>query len=97
MTATEHFPTAQDALSYRRDHDARVRELNRKTMPSLRGIYGALLAGQGHFLVYGGPGSKDELVSAIIGIEYPRALINESAHAAYHGAGGGWDACEWCK
>jgi hypothetical protein len=96
MTTTPTFPTAESALVYRKAHDVRVKKLYRMTMPTLRDIEQAHLARQGYQRVFGGPVSKDELISAILAVEYPADRMNETTHVLYHKPGETWSACEWC-
>jgi hypothetical protein len=93
---TEHFPTAQDALSYRHGYDVRVRELYRKAMPTLREIDRAQMAAKNQERVSGGPVTKDELINTILAVEYPVELLNEAIHVAYHKPGESWSACGFC-
>lgn len=67
------------------------------TMPMLREIERQHLAAQGIQRLAGGPGTKDELVNAILAIEYPVALLNEAGHVLFHRSGQIWSACELCR
>jgi hypothetical protein len=97
VTATQGFPTAESALAYRQEHDARVRALYRMTMPTLREIERTQLAQQGTHHVVGGPGGKDELINAILATEYPARLMNEASHVLWHRRGERWDVCDFCS
>ena len=85
---TEHFPTAEDALAYRQARSKRAKALNRQTAPTLRDAVRS--AG----LIFGDL-SKDELVAAVLEVEYPLALEHEAIHILHHRD---WQnsACEWC-
>ena len=66
------FDTAEQAREYIRRYDRRVVELDRQNVAALKRIFAQSLAANGEFLVYGGPASKDEMVSAVAEQEYPR-------------------------
>ena len=97
MSVTTDFPTAESALTYRQAHDKRVKALSRMTMPTLRETERAYLTAQGRERITGGPCGRDELISAILAIEFPAALINQTAHVLYHKPGEHWSACEYCQ
>jgi hypothetical protein len=94
MTAA--FPTTESASAYRKAHDARVRALSRMTVAELRRTEQAHLTAQGLTRILGGPGSKDEVLRAIIDAEFPADLMNEASHVLYHKPGENWSACEHC-
>ena len=96
MTTTTAFSTAESAQAYRQAHDARVKELYRTALPALRDLERDQLARQGLRRVFGGPVSKDELVSAILATEYPAERLNEAGHVLYHKLGETWSACNFC-
>jgi hypothetical protein len=95
MELTGTFNSKAHAGRYLREHDKRAKMLTRASAASLRQVYRDTLADFGTVSVIGGPVSKDELVNAILGLEYPPANLNEAIHLMYH-EGAVWDACEWC-
>jgi hypothetical protein len=85
------------ALAYRHSHDRRVRALYRMTMPALRNVQAQHLAGQGYVQVsWPGRVSKHELINAILAVEFPADLMNETSHVLYHKSGETWSACKHC-
>jgi hypothetical protein len=96
MTMTE-LMTTLEAKRFRIDHDNAVKMLNRLTVAKLKVVYARNLNERGMVSLYGGPASKDELISAIIAFEYPIGKLNESIHVLYHVDGWKLDICEWCK
>jgi|SRR6185437_13770684 len=97
MSTTENFPTIESALEYRTAHDDRAKVLARKTAPSLRDRYRDHVRRQGSELISGGPVTRQELMTEILAIEFPIALLNEASHVIYHKAGETWRACAWCS
>jgi hypothetical protein len=80
----------------REAHDSYVKSIYRKPKAALAQMYRSELAAQGRTILYGGPGSKDELISALVELRYPLAKMNESIHVLYHRDGLTNDVCEWC-
>jgi hypothetical protein len=93
---TTALMTETEARNFRTDHDAYVRTLSRQTKSHLASMYRQQLAAHGRELLYGGPASKDELISAISNLNYPIERLNESIHVLYHQDSDGSSACEWC-
>lgn len=85
-----------EASEFRRGHDTYVRTISRKSKAALAVMYRDELASRGQQLLYGGPGSKDELIRALASLRYPLAQLNESIHVLYHAPGEAWSACERC-
>ena len=85
-----------EASEFRRGHDTYVRTLSRTAKARLASTYRQELASRGQQLLYGGPASKDELVSALASLRYPLGQLNESTHVLYHAPGETWSACEHC-
>ena len=56
----------------------------------------AIEYGESVTLLYGGPATKDEYVSALVSSTYPNAKHNECIHVLYHVDGITNDACEHC-
>lgn len=83
------------ARTLREAHDGYVKSIYRKPKSTLAGLYREELAAQGTTILFGGPASKDELVSALVELRYPLAKMNESIHVLYHGEFAN-DACEYC-
>jgi hypothetical protein len=75
--------TKDEARTLIKDHDAYVRVISRKTKTDLAALYRRELARRGRELLYGGPGSKDEFISAIVDLEYPLGLMNEARQVYY--------------
>jgi hypothetical protein len=74
MTAT----LTPDAKAYILAHDERVRQLDRLAIAHLNTIYSDAL---GNTLIYTGPMSHDELVNAIVAIEFPDVAAARDAYA----------------
>jgi hypothetical protein len=85
------------ARTIREAHDSYVKSIYRKTKNQLTIMYAEELADRGMYLAYGGPASKDELVSALTELRYPLASMNESVHVLYHVDGITSDVCEQCN
>lgn len=81
----------------REAHDGYVKSIYRKPKAQLATMYRAELAAQGTTLVYGGPASKDELVSALVELRYPLAKMNESIHVLWHTGEIRNEVCEYCN
>lgn len=64
-------------------HDTYVRSLNRLTKANLAAVYRRELAKRGREILYGGPASRDELLSAIVDLRYPLAEMNEARQVYY--------------
>ena len=73
MTLTQ----TADPKAYIAAHDRRVVRLDRLAVAHLNTIYSAAL---GNTLIYTGPMSRDELVSAIVAIEFPRIAAMREAY-----------------
>jgi hypothetical protein len=61
-----------EARDYIREHDNSVKGLSRRRISELRENYRTAQAHHGQETIYGGPVSKDEFISAILELEYPR-------------------------
>jgi hypothetical protein len=70
----------QDPKPYILAHDKRVVRLDRMPIAALRSIYRDLLTETGSALIYGGPVSRDEFISAVIDQEFPE---DRAAREAY--------------
>jgi hypothetical protein len=81
----------------REARDGYVQSIYRLPKATLATMYRQELADRGRTLIYGGPGSKDALISALVELRYPLASMNESVHVLYHRDGIVNDACEQCK
>ena len=89
--------TEQQARTFREAYAAAVKRYSRMTIAALRIEDDAALADQGIQRVYGGPGSKDEWVRAVLEHRgYTVDKLNESTHVLHHGPGECWTACNWC-
>lgn len=77
-----NFPTAESAAVYQQAHDKRVKDLYRKTMPALRAIAMGPRTPEGQQWV--STLGKDDLITEIVGIEFPVAMLNEAIHARFH-------------
>jgi hypothetical protein len=89
--------TEDEARAHRADHDNYAKAISRMTKAELAILYRREMAIRGTELLYGGPGSKDEFISAIMNLNYPAALMNETSHVLYHKPGENWSACEHCQ
>ena len=89
--------TTQQAENFLARHDADARIFTRMTKTALSDLLAARYRAEGTILVTGGPVSKDELINALLGRDYPVDKLNEAIHASYHLTGrGGSSACEYC-
>lgn len=61
----------EDPKAYIVAHDKRVVSLDRKANAALRGIYLSAMGDADEILLMGGPQSHDELISAIVEMEFP--------------------------
>jgi hypothetical protein len=85
------------ARTIREAHDGYVKSIYRKHLTTLAHMYRQELTARGMYLAYGGPASKDELISALVELRYPLASMNESVHVLYHVDGITSDVCEQCN
>jgi hypothetical protein len=85
-----------EARTLREAHNAYVKRINRKTLPALKGDYRNDLADRGIIQAYGGPVSRDEVISALCELHYPIAKLNEAIHVIAH-AGELWPDCPFCQ
>ena len=74
------------ARTIREARDGYVQSLSRKTKAAL-----------GREILFGGPASKTELITALVELRYPLAKLNEAIHVLYHSAEFPNDACEHCN
>lgn len=89
--------TSNEAKKLRIDHDACARMLNRMTVANLRIVHARNLSAHGREILFGGPQSKDELISAILELSgFGIAKLNEAIHVLAHD---GWknEICEFCQ
>jgi hypothetical protein len=84
------------ARTIREAHDGYVKSLFRESKTNLAVMYRRELSDRGQMLLFGGPASKDEFISALVELRYPLASMNESVHVLYHVDGITNDACEQC-
>lgn len=89
------LPPAQ-ARELREQHDAYVRGLWRKPRGTLAALCRREMAARGRQMLYGGPASKDELTSALAGLRFPLARLNEAIHVLHHDQESSSSACRWC-
>lgn len=85
------------ARTLREAHDGYVKSIYRKPKAQLAVMYRAELADRGRQVLFGGPSSKDELISALTELRYPLAQMNESIHVLYHVDGISSDVCAYCN
>lgn len=85
------------ARTLREAHDGFVSRISRMTKAQLGSLYRGDLVERGQTVVYGGPASKDELISALVELRYPLAQMNESIHVLYHVDGITSEVCEYCN
>ena len=84
-----------EARTFREAHDAYAKRLTRTAKAQLANMYRLELADLGMTSVYGGPQSKDELISALMELRYPVATLNEGTHVLYHDVI--WPDCQHCQ
>jgi hypothetical protein len=84
-----------EARTLRAAADAYVRRMNAKSRAVLAQTYRDDMAELGRVTVFGGPVTRDELLSALVELHYPAAKQNEAIHVIGHQARG-WSACNHC-
>ena len=90
--------TTTEAKRFRIDHDTAARMLNRMSKAQLKTVFIRNMQERGMEMLYGGPVSKDELISAILAFEYPIAMLNEAIHVLYHdSAQCPNEVCDYCR
>lgn len=89
--------TTAEAQQFLQDHDNYARAISRQPKAALADLYRRELAAAGIHLLYGGPASKDELISALVGLRFPLGKLNESVHVLHHTDGITSDVCEFCR
>lgn len=98
ITTSDMSKDFAHALQAARDSD--VRALSRMTRHELAALERSELAAIGREHIFGGPVTKDELLSAIVNMRYPIARQNEAIHVLHHdpqpGQVGTWSACKFC-
>jgi hypothetical protein len=70
----------EDAKAYIIKHDRRVVMLDGKTIAVLHSIHKAAIGAANETVVWGGPRSHDELVNAIIELEFPKIRAAREAY-----------------
>ena len=97
MTATQTPMSELQARTIREARDGYVQSLSRKTKAALAALHREELAALGREILFGGPASKTELITALVELRYPLAKLNEAIHVLYHSAEFPNDACEHCN
>jgi len=77
-------------------HDADVRLLSRKPKYELVAIETMELRAAGMERLFGGPVSKDEFLSSILDLRFPRERQDEARHVLGHLPDEVWSACQFC-
>jgi hypothetical protein len=93
-TAATAGMTAEQARALRLAHDDAARRYGRMPKAVLAVAYQKALRARGREILLGGPVSKPELVTAILGLDYPIARLNEAIHVAWHDTV--WPGCPHC-
>lgn len=70
--------------------------ISRKTANVLRIMFREDQAERGMQTLFGGPVTKQELISALVELHYPLTKLNEATHVLYHSAEFPNEACPWC-
>jgi hypothetical protein len=78
---SEHFETAQDAMSYMHRHDEEVKHLSRMSMPGLRALLAIEHANHRITVIEGGPVSRDELTADILALRWPHIAEARECYA----------------
>jgi hypothetical protein len=73
-----------------------LRDLSASRRIDLVAFYRQLLAADQIEILWGGPRTKDELISAILELRFPRSQVDEMTHVLYHQPGDVWSACGHC-
>jgi len=94
MTATP-LMTKPEAEVFRAAREAAVLELSLMDRDELAAEERRLMAEQGAQRLYGGLGSKDELLPSVLALRgYPPKRLREAVHALYHDVI--WPDCRYC-
>ena len=95
--ATPVLMNPTQARIYFEARGAYAKRVSRLSRATLATDYRAELADRGMSLLYGGPATKDELLTAIINLRYPVAKINEATHVLYHSSDFPNEVCAYCN
>ena len=85
-----------EARTLREAHNAYVRFLDGISRYRLAAELVELETERGIIHLYGGPSTRDELISALCEIRYPAAKLNEAGHVLWHSYGAVNSACKLC-
>jgi hypothetical protein len=84
------------ARMFREGHNTYVNRLARMSKGALVIEWQDDMADRGMTTLFGGPRTKDELISELVEMRYPLAQVNEASHVVGH-QGVVWPACKWCQ
>lgn len=88
--------TETEARTLREAANAAVRRYSRMTRAQLAAEHRQLQADRGIETLWGGPGTKDELVAGTLELRgYGVARLNEATHVVAHDVV--WPDCQWCQ
>ena len=88
--------TGAEGKDLRERHGRTAKLLSRMSRDDLAALHRTALRERGTILLHGGPQSKDELIGALLELDFPAARMNEASHVLHH-QDLNWPACEWCK
>lgn len=84
-----------EAHIFREAWNAYVKRISRLPVAKLRQVYADDMRERNMFSLYGGPKSKDELISALVELHYPNEKLNEAIHVTGHDVI--WPDCPYCR
>lgn len=89
--------TTQQAKEFMLSYQSEVRYLSRMSAKDLRVVHARHMTANGMTSIFGGPVSKDELITAILELNGMGVdKINEATHVLYHSADMPNTACKTC-
>lgn len=88
--------TRDEAAALHAGWDTYLAALSRFRRNELAATYRVALFNRGQEILYGGPATKDELISALLLLRYPAAQQYEAIHVLWHKPGESWSACQHC-
>jgi len=90
--------TKSQAKEFNLSYQAEVRFLSRMSKQGLQRVHARNMNELGMQMLYGGPASKDELITAILDMHgMGIAKLNEATHVLYHSSECPNEACNFCQ
>jgi hypothetical protein len=90
--------TREQAEEFMVSYQSEVAFLSRMTKKNVNVVYGRTLRESGREVLFGGPSSKDDLISAILELHGMSIVtLNEAIHVLYHVGSFPNEACPSCQ